>query len=103
MTELLSVQVTALAAGHIREAEAWWRSNRLSAPNAIREELEKAFAMLSAQPNVGPRARHVRLAEVRRVYLARVKYDLYYRVLQEGRVVEVLAFWHSRRGESPPI
>ncbi len=34
MSEPLHVEVSELAAGHIRAAEAWWRSNRSKAPNA---------------------------------------------------------------------
>ena len=52
MSELLHVEVSAGAAGQIREAEAWWRTNRHKAPNAIREELERASALVAAQPLV---------------------------------------------------
>jgi hypothetical protein len=40
VSELLHVEVSGLAAEQIRVAEAWWRTNRPKAPNAIREELE---------------------------------------------------------------
>ena len=73
MSELLHVEVSAGAAGQIREAEAWWRTNRHKAPNAIREELERAFALVAAQPDIGSRARNVKLAGVRRILLARIR------------------------------
>ena len=103
MTEALPVQVTKLAAQHIRQAETWWREHRLSAPNAVREELEQAFAVISVQPRIGARAGNVRLRNVRRIYLARIRYDLYYHLLESPAVVEIVALWHSRRGKGPPI
>jgi plasmid stabilization system protein ParE len=103
MTQRLAVEVTALAAQHIRRAEHWWRSNRPSVPNAVREDLEQALSLLATQPRIGPIARNVKLPGVRRVYLARIKYDLYYREIEESDILQVLALWHSRRGAPPPI
>ena len=103
MTEPRPVQLTSLAASTIRNAEAWWRVNRTAAPNAIREELERAFAIIAAQPGIGSRAASVRLSGVRRIHLTRIKYDLYFRVLAAPDRVEVLALWHSRRDQGPPI
>ena len=103
MSELLQVEVSAGAAGQIREAEAWWRTNRHKAPNAIREELERASALVAAQPDIGSRARNVKLAGVRRILLARIRYHLYYRVSEAPRQIEILGFWHASRGSHPPI
>lgn len=103
MSEPLHVEVSKLAAGHIRAAEAWWRSNRSKAPNAIREELERASSLIAVQPGIGTRARNATLVGVRRVHLARIHYDLYYRVVEVPRRVELLAFWHTSRGSGPPI
>lgn len=103
MNPELSVRITALAARQIRAAEAWWRVNRMAAPNAIREELQRAFALIASQPQAGGRAENVRLPDVRRIYLARIKYHVYYHVLVVPECVEVLAFWHVRRGDAPPI
>ena len=61
MSAPLHVEVSAVAAEQIREAEAWWRTNRSKAPNAIREELERASALVATQPDIGARARNVRL------------------------------------------
>ena len=99
----LPVQLTALAARQVREAEAWWRRNRIAAPNAIQEELRRAFALIASQPNAGGRAANVKLPNVRRIYLARIKYHVYYHVLHAPERVEVVAFWHSRRGTAPPV
>ena len=103
MTQQLPVRITTLAAAQIRKAEAWWRLNRASAPNAIREELQRAFSLIASQPQAGGRASNVNLASVRRVYMPRIGYHLYYHVADEQTYVEVVAFWHARRGEGPPI
>jgi plasmid stabilization system protein ParE len=103
VSEPLHVEVSALASGQIREAEAWWRVNRTKAPNAIREELERASVLVAAQPHIGARARNLTLLGVRRLHLARIRYDIYYRVTDAPRQLEILAFWHTRRGTTPPI
>ena len=103
MSRPLQIEVSDLAKAHIRAAEEWWRLNRPKAPNAIREELERASSLISVQPEVGARARNVRLPGVRRLHLARVRYYIYYRVVTEPEQVEVLAFWHASRGSSPPL
>ena len=103
MSEPLHVEVSELAAEQIRAAEAWWRLNRPKAPNAIREELERASSLIALQPGIGTRARNATLVGVRRVHLARIHYDLYYRVVEIARQVELLAFWHTGRGSDPPI
>ena len=102
MNAPLHVEVSELASGHIREAEAWWRINRTKAPNAIREELERASSLVAAQPHIGTRARNLTLAGVRRLHLARIRYDIYYRV-DVPQQLEILAFWHTSRGSKPPI
>jgi plasmid stabilization system protein ParE len=99
----LSIEITALAAAHIRQAESWWRDNRPAAPNAIREEVERVLAIIANQPRIGGRATNVRLEGVRRIHLPRIKYDLYFHLLQSAQRVEVVALWHSRRGKGPPI
>jgi plasmid stabilization system protein ParE len=99
----LHVEVSALASGQIREAEAWWRVNRTKAPNAIREEFERAAGLVAAQPHIGTRARNLTLPGVRRLHLARIRYDIYYRVTHPSEQLEILAFWQSSRGSQPHI
>jgi plasmid stabilization system protein ParE len=97
----LSLEVSELAKAQIRVAEEWWRANRPAAPNAIREELERASRLIAVQPGVGARARNLSLAGVRRLLLARIRYHLYYRVATDPDRIEVLAFWHSSRESAP--
>jgi plasmid stabilization system protein ParE len=99
----LPVEITALAARQIRTAEEWWRRNRLAAPNAVRQELENAFNLISTQPRIGSRATNVKLPGVRRIYLPVIKQFLYFHVLPRPERVEVVALWHSRRETGPVI
>lgn len=100
---LLPIEVSELANEQIREADAWWRKNRLKAPNAIREELERISALIRFQPRIGARAVNVKLSGVRRIHIERIHYDVYYRIVGSPAYVEIVAFWGSRRGTTPPI
>ena len=103
MSRPLHVDVSDLAKAQIRAAEEWWRLNRPKAPNAIREELERASSLISVEPEIGARARNISLTGVRRLHLARVHYYLYYRVVSDPERIEILAFWHTSRGSGPPL
>lgn len=103
MSRPLPIEVSDLAKAHLRAAEEWWRLNRPAAPNAIREELERASLLISVRPGIGARARNVSLPGVRRLHLDRVRYYVYYRVVTNPEQVEILAFWHASRGSGPPL
>jgi plasmid stabilization system protein ParE len=97
----LSLVLSAKAARQIEDADAWWRTNRQGSPQALPEELERVFDLITLQSGVGTPVR--RQPGVRRVLLARVGYFLYYRVTPSSQLVEVLAFWHARRGSGPRL
>ena len=103
MSEPLTVAVSAVAVSQVHAAETWWQANRPNVPGAIRSELERACSLLAIQPQIGARARNVKLPGVRRLHLGRIHYDLYYRVVDAPRRLEILAFWHASRGSQPPI
>lgn len=46
---------------------------------------------------------HSRLPGVRRLYLGRLQYHLYYVASRESETVEVLALWHASRGRGPEL
>jgi len=98
---MLPIHVSTLADEQIEEADLWWRANRLKAPNAIREELDRVNRLIASHPLIGARVTNVSLRGVRRIHIERVHYDVYYRT--NGEVVEILAFWGTRRGSGPPI
>jgi plasmid stabilization system protein ParE len=96
------VRLTPIAARQAESAFAWWRQNRPAAPELLEEEFERAISVLSSHPLSGPVLDDPAYAEVRRVSLSRVRYHIYYRLRGE-RTVEIVAFWHSGRGEGPPL
>ena len=95
------VVVTYRAAREISDAAEWWRANRPAAAGLLPVELERAFQLLGARPEIGARATNSRLAGVRRVLLSRIRYHLYYRV--RGYVIEILALWHVSRRTGPSV
>lgn len=103
MSRPVPIEVTDLAKAQIRAAEEWWRLNRPKAPDAIREDLERASALIAIQPEIGARATNVSLNGVRRLHLERVRYYVYYRVAADPGRVEILAFWHTSRGRTPSL
>jgi len=98
----LRIEVSELADRQIQEADRWWRRNRTKAPDAIREELERVALLIASRPAIGARASNVTLPHVRRIHIERIHYDIYYRVVS-SELIEILAFWGSRRGSGPPI
>ena len=98
---MLAVEVTPRAAIQLAEAATWWVKNRPSAPDAIRVDFQEAIALLTNQPGVGARSSTERYPELRRLYLSRVQYHIYYQVL-DGKLV-VVAFWHASRGSGPGL
>jgi len=58
---------------------------------------------LARSPGIGRRSTNTKKKNVRQVYLRRVGYVIYYRVVGSPPVLQILAFWHSRRGTGPPI
>jgi hypothetical protein len=103
MREPLPVEISQLAARHIRELETWWRLNRTAAPNAVREELQRVLRLLTGTPFLGRRATDVELDNVRRIHISRIWHFLYYRVHDDPERIELLALWSDSRGEGPPI
>ena len=97
----LKLSVTLRAAAQIERADRWWSENRLSAPEALREDIASAFGVLLRQPGIGTKVVNPKVLGVRRLHLGRIRYFLYYRV-KEGELV-VLAFWHSSRGKGPAL
>lgn len=89
------------ASEDIRVARAWWKKNRDKAPQLLRDELKRAFALLKAQPFVGERAVDDAAAGLRRFYLKGTRYFVYYEVHDDD--VEVLRLWHASRGEQPEL
>ena len=63
--------------------------------------MAQAIDRLSDQPNIGASVPGARLDGVRRIYLRRVHYHLYYRIV--GVEVELLTLWHASRESGPDL
>jgi len=97
----LRVQIAARAANQVRKAADWWAQNRPAAPGAIGADFGEAVSLLAEQPTIGAKYNGARTPGVRRLYLSRVRYFVYYRV--ENDALHVLAFWHESRGHQPAL
>jgi plasmid stabilization system protein ParE len=98
---MMPIKVVGRAALQIEEAASWWLANRTAAPTAFRDDLEQAFSLISEQPSIGAAATSSVLTGVKRVFLGRIRYFLYYRVQPDQ--VEILALWHSNRDREPEV
>jgi plasmid stabilization system protein ParE len=85
----------------MERAARWWFANRPAAADAIAEDFEEAVSLLKQQPGIGSMSVSARYPGLRRLFLSRVGYHIYYRSAP-GKIV-VLAFWHARRGAQPSL
>jgi plasmid stabilization system protein ParE len=97
----LKVVISARAAAQVRQAAQWWSTHRPAAPDAIATDLRGALTLLAEQPGIGAPYLGSRTHGVRRLYLSRIRYFVYYRV--SGDALHVLTFWHENRGQQPII
>jgi len=97
----LVAQIKPRAQREIERAAEWWAENRPAAPGAIRKDIEAALALLVEEPGIGTKVETKRPDIVRRLYLPRVQYFVYYRV--RGKFLDVIAFWHSSRETGPSL
>ena len=97
----LRIEVTDVARTQIAAAVEWWAQNRPAAPGGILEDLDRTLGLVCVQPAMGARARRATLSGVRRVTLSRIRYYLYYRVVDD--VLQVLALWHTSRDLGPSL
>ena len=61
------------------------------------------MALLVEEPGIGTNIETARsdTDTVRRLYLSRIRYFVYYRV--RGKFLELVAFWHASRETGPSI
>ena len=97
----LRVKISARAAGQVRKAADWWAVNRKSAPGAIAADFGESVSLLAEQPGIGAKYEGARTVGVRRLFLSRVGYFVYYKA--EHGDLKVLAFWHASRGHQPVL
>jgi len=66
------------------------------------EEVDELIAWLEERPDLIGRPIEQDLT-VRRVYLKRIRYYVYFRIVDDGNRVEVLALWHGSRNDLPEL
>ena len=98
-----SIKVLRRASREIAEASAWWAANRPAVSEVFKEDLRLAFKNLSSYPFIGKLVEEAKFPGVRRIYLSRIRYHLYYRVSADDKAVEILALWHASRGTGPGV
>ena len=97
----LIVRIKPRAQREIERAAEWWAENRPAALGAVRKDVEAVLALLVEEPGMGTKVETTRSDTVRRLYLTRIRYFVYYRV--RGKFLEVVAFWHSSRETGPSL
>lgn len=97
----LRVKISARAAAEVRQAARWWLTHRPAAPGAIGTDFAESVALLAEQPGIGAKYAGARTTGVRRLFLSRVGYFIYYRA--DAAELRVLAFWHASRGGQPAV
>ncbi len=96
-----TIELSRRAAKEIVRARQWWLDNRDKAPEAFDEELEALLEKLESKPqSLGTGQRN---HDRRRLLIKRIRYYVYFRIVNDGELVEVLAFWHASRGQEPKL
>ena len=93
------VQISARAAAQVQRQAAWWEAKRTAAPGAVAEDFGEAVKLLAKQPGVGSKYEGSRTPGVRRLYLGRLSYFIYYKA--DVKTLRVLAFWSASRAKQP--
>ncbi|HWM95330.1 MAG TPA: type II toxin-antitoxin system RelE/ParE family toxin [Thermoanaerobaculia bacterium] len=97
----LRVKISFGAASQVQKAAEWWAQNRPAAPGAVGADFGEAIALLAEQPGIGAKYEGARAPGVRRLFLGRVGYFIYYKA--EAGTLHVLALWHASREHQPVL
>jgi plasmid stabilization system protein ParE len=98
---VLEPHFTRRATREVDRAAKWWSENRPSALGAVKSDLVAAVALLCAHPALGIKVLQASSRGVRRFYLERIRYWIYYRVRDER--LEIVSVWHASRGRPPAV
>lgn len=102
MAPIRTVRFSRRAASEAERARGWWLANRDKAPTAFDDDVAGLVDALEVHADgVGIPARGY--DGIRRVYLERVRYYVYFRILASRSLVEILAVWHGSRGRRPKL
>lgn len=95
-----TLELTSLAARQIAAAREWWLAHRNKAPDAFDDDLDALLGRLEDRARIVGRP-VVGQTGVRRVYLKRIRYFVYFEEIDDGARVRVLALWHGSREGHP--
>lgn len=96
----MRVELSEEADAQVIQIDAWWRDNRLTAPDLFADELDRALEDIGATPTIGTLYRDGSPI-VRRLLLRRSHYHVYF--VQDSNRIYVLAVWSCFRGEGPRL
>lgn len=99
----LQLRYAKRAVRQIAAAAAWWHENRPLAPMLFERELAQAIRVIEENATLFAELKTTKAKGIRRVVMARSRYYLYWHVVDDGSVAEVLACWHTSRGRHPPL
>jgi plasmid stabilization system protein ParE len=95
------IRIGPRAQAQIEQASDWWFEHRPAAPDLFDEELARAIATIREMPGAGQPVAHATRPGIRRLFMGRIRYHLYY--LASDEYVDVLALWHTARGSQPVL
>ena len=97
----IQIVIAKRAASQVQRRATWWLENRPAAPGAVAADFGEAVRLLAEHPGIGAKYEGSRTPGVRRLYLDRLEYFIYYKA--ETKTLRVLAFWGASRGKQPRI
>lgn len=100
MTKVLIVEE---AQEQARFHDAWWATNRLSAPALFAHELAGALHLLTTAPEIGQRFHRSTVPGVRRLVLQKTRNLVYYVFDRASDTVWVLSIWGAPKQGDPPL
>jgi plasmid stabilization system protein ParE len=97
----VNVRTAATAVAQAKAIDAWWRSNRLAAPDLFADELAQATALIADLPKAGRVTRRSGLPGIRYILLRSTRYHVFYTVDDAG--ILILSIWSAVRGTGPDL
>ena len=83
----------------IDAADSWWKENRPASPDLFMSELRVGLGQIRRVPTVFADLGDPRMPGLRRLLMPKSRYYIYWTT--QAEVVEILAVWHTSRGQSP--
>ncbi|HEX8409220.1 MAG TPA: type II toxin-antitoxin system RelE/ParE family toxin [Thermoanaerobaculia bacterium] len=95
------IRISTRAWRELEAASRWWLQHRDKAPGAFEEDVDAALKLLRSNAFMGEPVGASR-RQVRRIWLDRIRYFIYYRLLNDD-VIEISTIRHGARGSRPRL